>query len=117
VTDKVWGTTHPLVVLTIKEVHRLNIKAGGYCSEHYHNGKHNSFFVVSGTLEITEWSTLTGEEIITVLEAGQAHVVPAMVWHKFRAITDCVCHELYYNDDNSPIDPDDIVRRTEGGVL
>ena len=49
---KVWGTTQCLLRLPTFEMHRLEIVAGGYCSEHVHNAKHNLFYVESGVLAV-----------------------------------------------------------------
>ncbi len=42
-------------------------------------------------------------------------LVEAGLIHKFVALTDVVCDEVYFSKDSSPVDLEDIVRRTEGG--
>lgn len=111
-----WGTTSALFQRPVFSIHLLNIKAGGYSSEHKHLRKMNHFYVVSGELEIRQWpdggAICPDEPDRTVLRAGDSLTVPVGVWHQFRAVTDCVCLEVY---EAAPVE-DDIDRRSVGGV-
>ena len=105
-----WGTTAALFVRPNFSLHLLEIKAGGYCSEHRHERKLNHFYVLSGKLEVTVWLDGGGKDS-TVMEAGQGTAVPVGLWHMFRAVEDTICLEIY---EAAPVE-EDIVRRTTGG--
>lgn len=109
---KIWGDTECIFSNGIVSVHFLDIKKGGYCSEHCHKQKTNRFYVIKGDLEISVWEDKTTCDK-TILRAGQSTVIPFDVWHKFRAITDVECIEVY----EVKSDGDDIERRTQGGIL
>ncbi len=108
--EKVWGRTIELFHNNTTSTHYLEIKAGGYCSEHKHAQKANIFFIIEGKLEITEWPD--APEHITILKPGDVYAVPTDIWHRFRAIIDVKCIEIY----NYMYDGKDIKRRTVGGL-
>lgn len=115
VQGKVWGTTAALIERPVFSIHLLDIRAGGYSSEHRHERKLNHFYVITGTLEIRQWPAnghAAETPDVTVLNAGDSMTVPIGVWHQFHAVTDCVCLETY---ESSPVE-DDIERRTHGGI-
>ena len=107
---KVWGYTTMLFQSQTVEVHYLEIKKGGYCSEHKHE-KINIFHVLSGKLQIKIWND---DKLInsTILEAGQTTCAYKGLYHQFEALEDTKCIEIY----QVFIQPDDIERRTEGGM-
>lgn len=112
---KFWGTTEALFEKNNVEIHRIEIKAGGFCSEHRHASKANAFFVESGTLDVLVWeSELDGPKAadVTTLTEGQMMTVPPGKWHKFAAQSDVVAYEIYWVELNA----DDIERRTIGGL-
>lgn len=112
--EKNWGITRKVYKGPVNELHHLSIKQGGYSSEHRHP-KHNLFYVLSGLLEISIWRNEEGEEkLIDVTKLGPEEVsaVPPGFWHKFRALEDTECMELYYTILQIP----DIERRTKGGI-
>jgi len=92
-------------------LHLLDVKAGGFCSEHKHERKTNHFYVISGRLEVRQWLTEDGTPDVTMLGAGQDTSVPVGVWHQFYAPIDTVCLEVY---EAAPVE-EDIIRRNEGG--
>jgi mannose-6-phosphate isomerase-like protein (cupin superfamily) len=107
---KIWGETATLLETPFFSIHILDIKAGGFCSEHRHAAKYNDFLVISGRLEITifredgiEDKTTLGPEDRTEIEPG--------VWHKFRALEDTRCLEIYRVE----LRNEDIDRRSHGG--
>ena len=111
---KNWGYTTKFFENAVVSAHHLEIKKGGYCSEHYHEYKYNEFYVISGELEITiRREDDEGNKTIdkTILKAGQLSAVSPGFWHMFRGITKCEAIEMYQV---LLIDPD-IERRTEGG--
>lgn len=107
---KVWGETTTFFKNGIISSHYLEIKAGGYCSEHRHAHKANYFFVISGDLEIHIWREKGVIDKIA-LGPGQGTMIPPGVYHKFEALTNCQCIEIYEVSLQEP----DIDRRTGGG--
>ncbi len=114
---KNWGYTTRIFKSEVNSVYHLEIKKGGYCSEHYHNHKHNEFYVIMGVLEMTIWQqddagSETGLKDVTLLASGQSTSVPPGLYHQFRAITKCEAIEIY----QVSLDEPDIERRSEGGL-
>ena len=108
---KSWGYTTDFFRNAMVSAYHLEVRKGGYCSEHKHDHKYNSFYVVSGELEITIWRE--GEKPdVTIIGPGQSTAVSPGFWHKFKGITSVHCIEIYQV---LLIDPD-IKRRTEGGL-
>jgi len=91
--------------------HYLNIKKGGYCSEHKHDHKYNVFFVISGLLKITIWRDENLKDT-TILADNQTTAVPPGFWHSFEALKDTKAVEVYQVILEDP----DIERRSQGGV-
>ena len=117
---KAWGTTQEIFNNGIVSINHLKIKEGGYCSEHRHAKKANMFFVISGELEIKIWKTgvrqggmVPASEFrdLTLLTAGEMTTIEPEIFHKFTAITDVECLEIYSTGLS-----EDIWRRTEGGI-
>lgn len=115
-TEKAWGKTKQVHRGQNAEIHELEIKAGGYCSLHRHQ-KRNLFHIQSGTLQIEFYHEgISGSEPFWIAPHGdgeQCSVGPGQ-WHRFRALTDCKILEVYWNDE---INPEDIERADEGGIL
>jgi len=107
---KIWGFTAEFFRNSIVSAHHLSIKKGKFCSEHFHKHKYNLFYVISGELEITIWRDKSLKDITIVYE-GQTTAIPPGFYHKFRALTDVECIEIYQV---LLIEPD-IERRTVGG--
>src|SRR4030042_534928 len=110
---KVWGETEEIFNNGTISVNHLWIAKGGYCSEHQHSRKSNLFHVISGILEITQWpGSSEGEKPdVTILGPDQQAAVPVGIWHKFRALENTRCLEIYavrFSDE-------DITRRNHGG--
>ncbi len=108
---KIWGDTDDFFSSGIVSVHYLNIKKGGFCSEHLHKQKANKFYVISGELEISIWEASDTIDK-TILKEGQSTTIPFGVWHKFKALTDVRCIEIY----EIKFSGEDIKRRIEGGL-
>jgi cupin fold WbuC family metalloprotein len=108
---KAWGTTALLYATRYLQAHLLEIKAGGYCSEHRHERKTNTFIVLSGRMEVLIWPEGVTKMDTTVLTSGNMSTIPAGVFHKFHAIEDTVCLEVYESAEIG----EDIARRTVGG--
>jgi len=108
---KIWGFTTDFFRNMNVSVHHLSIKRGGYSSEHKHAHKSNLFYVISGELEITIFreKDITDK---TILRAGDDSAIPSGYYHRFHALTDVECIELYQIFLQDP----DIERRTHGGI-
>lgn len=112
IQGKVWGETECLFFKNNVEIHRIEVKKGGFCSNHKHEHKYNAFFVESGKLKISidkHDYDLVDETVIT---AKQMSVVPPGEFHKFEALEDTVAYEIYWVELLSK----DIVRKDHGGV-
>jgi len=107
---KVWGETEELFNSGTVSVHYLKIKKGGYCSEHRHHSKANIFYVIQGNLALTIWNSKGGQDE-TIIWQGESSEIPPGVYHKFRALTDVECLEIYEVKFRGA----DIERRTQGG--
>jgi len=108
---KAWGETTEFFRNALVSAHHLSIKKGGFCSEHKHAQKYNLFYVLQGKLKIIIWRDKTTKDI-TVLGPGQSTAVSPDFYHKFEAMTDVECIEMYQVFLEDP----DIERRTEGGL-
>jgi len=107
---KIWGYTQELLTQNNVSIHRININKDSCCSKHYHQHKHNIFYVESGKILVQEWKREYDLLDETVLEAGQMCSVPPMNYHKFVGLEDSVVYEIYYVDLNN----DDIIREDVG---
>jgi len=107
---KVWGETEELFNSGTVSVHHLKIKKGGFCSEHCHKGKSNIFFVIQGNLKLSVWKSDESDD--TVIWPGESTEIPPGVYHRFEALTDVECLEIY----EVKFRDEDIDRRTEGGL-
>ena len=108
---KVWGWTARIHANPFTETHLLEIKKGGFCSEHQHARKTNLFVVISGRIRVKIWNDGPTPDA-TELEAGQSPLVPPGVFHQFEGLEESVVLEIY---ESAPIDVD-IDRRTIGGM-
>lgn len=114
IEGKVWGTTRPLIVNPIIEVHRITVKQDAYCSKHQHQSKINAFYVESGKLLIRRWKNDYDLVDETNLLQGQICIVPAGEVHQFKGITPTTfALEFYW----SQLDAQDIIRANVGGVI
>ena len=110
---KRWGTTRCVYVHNNSEIWEIDIRKGGYCSEHCHSHKWNRFVVFSGKLKVSIFlGDSLGPTDETVLSAGDCTDVPPGVWHVFEALEDVKGIEVYW----LTLDSDDIIRRTTGGM-
>jgi len=110
IEGKIWGTTAEIFKENGCSVHLLDIKAGGFCSEHNHQAKRNYFFVLSGTLEVTIYRN--GLIDTVTLTSGNSTAVEPGLFHKFTAKNRCRALEFY----NAILSESDIKRRTHGGI-
>ena len=120
IDGKVWGTTACILKLPMFELHRIEVKAGGYCSEHIHRAKHNLFYVESGVLKVTLWNDGPGASVLaggkhaideTIMRPGDSMPIPPNRAHKFEGVSAVVAYEVYWAELS-----EDIERRTQGGL-
>lgn len=111
---KVWGTTTPLIVTPMFEMHRLVIKPWHRCSYHHHQFKHNAFYVIQGILHI-DWQRIHAMmPVPTTLWAGGTLTVKPGVPHQFRTGAEpCIVLEMYYTEPLS----EDIIRHNVGAEV
>ncbi|MEX0852091.1 MAG: hypothetical protein WD036_02240 [Bauldia sp.] len=110
-SGKVWGTTEPLLVTPLVQVHRLSILPYSRCSLHVHRFKWNAFFVWSGKLIIEVHREDYDLVDITELSPGELATVRPGEYHRFASDTDPVeAIEVYYTEALS----EDIVRKDVG---
>ena len=77
---------------------------------HCHLKKYNLFYVESGELLIE----FRNKESV-LLNSNKKLIIEPKVWHRFRALTEVVAYELYWeNPDTS--EKSDIVRLDQGGI-
>ena len=112
IQGKVWGQTEKIFARNNVQVHRIEGVAGGYCSKHLHERKHNLFYVDSGRLKIEIWPVAGARPDVTHLASGESCSVPPGVQHRFTVIESCVAYEIYWVE---LVDPD-IVREDHGGI-
>lgn len=113
IQGKVWGKTQDIFKNSNFELHRIEIKKGGFCSKHQHKHKYNAFFVEKGKLKIIIYET--DYELVdnTTISTGELSIVKPGVYHKFEAIEDTICYEIYWVELNH----DDIEREDVGGII
>ncbi len=114
IQGKVWGLTQHLFAHNDVSIHRVEIKAGGFCSKHKHEHKWNAFFIESGELEVAVWKNDYDLTDKTLLKAGEITKVPPGEFHKFHntSTNTCIAYEIYW----SQLDEGDIVRVDVGGT-
>lgn len=113
--EKVWGRTRELVDSPFYSRHELAVKAGGYCSLHYHEHRANRFIVVDAEIEVIEF---LGPHVRRKrLGPQNVYDVPSLVPHLFSVYRDGTVYEEYYADRGGTVRRDDIVRLVEGGIV
>lgn len=127
---KAWGRTRPLVLEDSLHVFECEAVAGGYCSVHCHANKSNTFFLLSGEIEVSVFTMASdGPKIVfrSALEReNETACVPAVIFHRFLALSPSRFLEVYrprvdvisggVAADIGPLSVDDIRRVTLGGV-
>lgn len=111
-SGKIWGETRLIHANGTLELHRIEVKKGGFCSKHKHAWKWNGFFVESGELKIKVWKNDYDLVDETILKAGDFTRVKPGEYHQFEALDDTVAFELYY----AHFDHNDIIRESVGGT-
>jgi mannose-6-phosphate isomerase-like protein (cupin superfamily) len=111
---KVWGTTEPLLVTPMIELHRIKVKPRMKCSIHQHERKWNMFYCVNGIINIHVRKNAYDLVDVTKLIPGEYTSVKPGEYHWFETqLNDAEVLEIYYLE---PI-TEDIVRETVGGLV
>lgn len=93
---KIWGETCKIFTRNNVSIHRIKIDNGGSCSKHYHEYKHNIFYIECGKIKIQNWKNSSDIIDEVVLSSGEMFSVPPKVYHKFIAMEDSIVYEIYY---------------------
>ncbi|MFW6122199.1 MAG: cupin domain-containing protein [Petrotogales bacterium] len=109
---KIWGMTSTLFNKNNVEIHRIEVNAGGYCSEHRHLHKYNAFYIESGKMKIYIWKSDYNLCDETIVEAGDMTIVSPNQYHKFEALENTIAYEIYWVELNLK----DIDRKNIGGM-
>ena len=107
-----WGVSRHLVVTEQFDLALAEGHAGGASSLHTHHGKHNTFLVLTGTVEL-----LGAEgELLARLDPHESYTAPAGLPHRMVFATDARLYEFYYplDDNGGSIDLGDIQRLDAG---
>jgi mannose-6-phosphate isomerase-like protein (cupin superfamily) len=104
IIEKPWGKTQLVFENDTIHIYLAWIKAGGFCSKHFHKNKHNLFFVQSGSIIVKTWNEHSINE--HKLFSGDKLLVHNNVSHQFLATEESILLEIYY----STIDHEDIIR-------
>lgn len=86
--EKVWGSTHPILVTPGYELHGLSVKPWYRCSLHRHAFKSNGFAVIEGCIYIDILTSVVQDEWTfesKLIRPGDRCVVETGVYHRFRA--------------------------------
>ena len=103
IQGKVWGKTQDIFKNSNFELHRIEVNKGGFCSKHRHLHKFNAFYVEKGKMKIIIYETDYDLVDETIISTGDLTIVKPGKFHKFEALEDSICYEiywveLYYND-------------------
>lgn len=112
VQGKVWGKTQAIFKNSNFEFHRIEAKKGGFSSKHRHVYKFNAFYVERGKLKITIYETDYDLVDETIISTGELTIVKPGNYHKFEALEDTICYEIYWVELNHS----DIERENVGGL-
>jgi len=111
IQGKVWGQTQEIFTNPNFELHRIEIKKGGYCSKHKHEHKFNAFYIEKGKLKISIYQTDYDLVDDTIAHTGDLSIVKPGMYHEFEALEDTVCYEIYWVE----LSNSDIERENVGG--
>ena len=113
VQGKIWGNTRDIFSNSNFEIHRIEINKGGYCSKHKHTHKFNAFYIEKGKLKISIYQTDYDLVDDTIAITGDLSIAEPRLYHKFEALEDTICYEIYWTE----LDTNDIERESVGGKV
>ena len=85
--QKGWGSEEWIVNNDFYCGKILRINQGYSGSLHFHQQKHETFYVDSGTLQLEIADPATGALLTQILNAGESYVLPPCTVHRFTALT------------------------------
>jgi quercetin dioxygenase-like cupin family protein len=112
IQGKIWGKTQEIFKNSNFELHRIEAKKGGFSSIHKHAYKFNAFYVEKGSIKITIYENDYDLIDETLISTGELSIVKPGNFHKFEALEDTICYEIYWVELNF----DDIERKNVGGI-
>lgn len=113
---KIWGSVLHVFSSDHASVSCLQVEADYRCSCHHHQYRANQFVLLDGCICIEQWNQgLALPSRIKILQPGNTHIVPSLIWHRFRVIASGRLIEVYWADAGGTVSMDDIVRNDEGG--
>lgn len=119
VETKAWGEVRHIFDGPVS-VSLLKVSEGGFSSIHKHVKRWNHFKVITGEIQVSTFVVFGDQhrsEDRWKLEAGETIDIPPGVLHQFKVIESGQVVEIYWTEDGSPAEKDDIIRITEGGWL
>ena len=108
---KVWGKTQQLFQNSNFELHRIEVKKGGFCSKHQHKHKFNAFYIEQGKLKVIVYENDYDLIDETIISTGEMTIAKPRTYHRFEAIEDTICYEIYWVE----LSHNDIQRVDVGG--
>lgn len=102
-TEKPWGYEELLELNENYVLKKLFMKKNHQCSLQYHEFKHETLYIISGTLRLTVGNDIKDTEEVE-LHSNDFYVLPPMKIHRMFGITDCI-----YLEASTP-QLDDVVR-------
>lgn len=131
---KCWGKVWHRFNDNIINESLLSVNQGWQCSVHYHKHRYNAFIATSAIIAIEIWtreqhhlllqagknsskdiSDIVPPTYIHYIHPGQSYVVAPSIIHRFSVIQSGQLIEIYWTNDNSKCEMEDIYRLTEGG--
>lgn len=103
ITNKPWGYEHLIEKNDKYVMKKLFMRAGHRCSLQYHERKHETFYVLSGTMNFYVGDTEDKLDSF-IFSEGCLYVIPPGLIHRMEALTDCM-----YIECSTP-ELDDVVR-------
>ncbi len=108
---KIWGERRRILLTDNTEIDLLYLKKDSFCSTHRHKNKINKFVLISGKVKI---ETEFGSQL---LKPKLGFTVKPPLIHRFVVLKDSIMIELAYTHKNIKIDPNDIIRISQGGRI
>jgi glycine betaine/choline ABC-type transport system substrate-binding protein len=117
--EKLWGWNVPFYKDYSIELCEIRVKSGGYSSKHYHEYKENTFKITKGKLAVFVFNEDGSKQLLTYYldPDSPAVTLSPKVVHQFFALEETTAIELYRSSTDSKIDPQDIIRLSEGGLF
>ena len=113
---KVWGRTRCLSRYPQMSIHELVLEhPGSFCSIHYHERRHNHFYILSGSISVAVREG--GRDVIYTMSPGTSLMVPAGLLHQFQVLAKSLVIEMYTPENGCEVEVNDIVRQHEGGLI